>query len=166
MKINWENGFNAVSFLTSALDRGEWPASRFGQFIPCEPAPVTHWIGGRVGPRTDLGAVEKRRICCPYRESNIDHPARIATELCRLLPNATKSLNIFFCLIHSLSPFFFPSVSFVEWIYSGFIQITGTFNIICSSRIIQREFGKLPWHSVYMFCLRLKTTFVSYEKYA
>jgi hypothetical protein len=33
-------------FLTSALVRGEWSASRPGRFIPGEIAPDTHWIGG------------------------------------------------------------------------------------------------------------------------
>jgi len=32
------------SFLTSALDGGEWLASRFGYFTPTEKAHVTHWI--------------------------------------------------------------------------------------------------------------------------
>jgi hypothetical protein len=29
---------------------------------PGDRAPGTHWIGGWVGPRVDLGAVEKRKI--------------------------------------------------------------------------------------------------------
>jgi len=37
----------------------------------------THWIGGWVGPRTDLDGVAKRRgIPCPCRKSSPDHPAR------------------------------------------------------------------------------------------
>jgi hypothetical protein len=32
--------------------------------------PGTNWIGGWVGPRVGLGAVEKRKICCPYRKLN------------------------------------------------------------------------------------------------
>jgi hypothetical protein len=38
-------------FLTSALLGGEWSASRPCRFTPKERAPVTHWIGGWVGPR-------------------------------------------------------------------------------------------------------------------
>jgi hypothetical protein len=49
-------------FLTSALDGGEWSASRPGRFTPREGAPVTHWIGGWVGPRAVLDAVVKRKI--------------------------------------------------------------------------------------------------------
>jgi hypothetical protein len=41
-------------FLTSALVGGQWSASRPGRFTPC-----THWIGGSVGPRTNLDDVEK-----------------------------------------------------------------------------------------------------------
>jgi hypothetical protein len=32
--------------LTSALDGGEWSASRPGCFTPKEGSPPTHWIGG------------------------------------------------------------------------------------------------------------------------
>jgi len=34
------------AFLTSALDGGEWSASRPGHFTLREKAPGTHWIGG------------------------------------------------------------------------------------------------------------------------
>jgi hypothetical protein len=49
------------AFLTSALDGGQWSASRPGRFTPEEWAPGTHWIGGWVGPRTGLDAVAKRK---------------------------------------------------------------------------------------------------------
>jgi hypothetical protein len=42
-------------FLTSAL--GEWST-----LPPGERAPGAHWIGGWVGPRTGLDAVEKRKF--------------------------------------------------------------------------------------------------------
>jgi hypothetical protein len=42
--------------LTSALDRGEWSVSRPGRFTPKEGTPITHLIGGWVGPRTVLDA--------------------------------------------------------------------------------------------------------------
>jgi hypothetical protein len=56
--------------LTSALDGGEWSASRPGRFTPGERAPGTHWIGGWVGRRAVLDAVVKRKIPSPRRESN------------------------------------------------------------------------------------------------
>jgi hypothetical protein len=46
-------------FLTSALVRIEWSASRPGRFIPEETAPGTLWIGGWVDPRADLDDTEK-----------------------------------------------------------------------------------------------------------
>jgi hypothetical protein len=55
--------------LTSALDRGEWSASRPGHFTPRERGPGTQLIGGWVGPRAGLGVV-KRKIPNPRRESN------------------------------------------------------------------------------------------------
>jgi hypothetical protein len=58
----------------SALDRGEWSASRPCHFTPGERAPGTHWIGGWVGPRVGLDAVEKRKILHSW-ESN---PGRAA----------------------------------------------------------------------------------------
>jgi hypothetical protein len=58
--------------LTSALDEGEWSASSPGSFIPGERASGTYWIGGWVGHRVGLHAVEKRKISCPCRESNRD----------------------------------------------------------------------------------------------
>jgi hypothetical protein len=59
----------APPFLTSTLDGDEWSASLPGRFTLEERAPRTHCIGGWVGPRAGLGAVEKRSICCPFRES-------------------------------------------------------------------------------------------------
>jgi hypothetical protein len=42
--------------LTSALEGGEWSASRTGRSNPGESAPGIHWIGGWVGSRTVLEA--------------------------------------------------------------------------------------------------------------
>jgi hypothetical protein len=50
------------AFLTSALDGGEWLASRPGHFTPGEKAPDTHWRRGLVGPRADLEGMEKKEI--------------------------------------------------------------------------------------------------------
>jgi hypothetical protein len=46
-------------FLTSALDGGEWSATRLYRFTPGKRAPGTHWIGGWVGSRAGLDDVEK-----------------------------------------------------------------------------------------------------------
>jgi hypothetical protein len=75
----WENGGIAPPFLTSALGRGEWSASRPGRFTLGEIALGTHWIGGWVGPRAGLDAVEKRKILY-YRGSNPARPARRYTD--------------------------------------------------------------------------------------
>jgi hypothetical protein len=49
--------YSSTHSLTSALDGGEWSASRLGRFTPKERAPGTRWIGGWVGPRAILDAV-------------------------------------------------------------------------------------------------------------
>jgi hypothetical protein len=49
-------------FLTSVLVGGEWSALRPGRFTTGERTPVTHWIGGWVGPRACLDDVEKKKI--------------------------------------------------------------------------------------------------------
>jgi hypothetical protein len=59
------------SFLTLALDGGEWSASRPCRFTYGERAPA-----GWVGPRASLDAVAKRQIHHPWRESNPGHAAR------------------------------------------------------------------------------------------
>jgi hypothetical protein len=46
-------------FLTSAIVRGEWSASRPYRFTPGETAPGTHWIGNWVKPRAGLDDVKK-----------------------------------------------------------------------------------------------------------
>jgi hypothetical protein len=58
----WVSGGIAPTFLTLALDGGEWSASRPGHFTAGERAPDTHWIGGWVGPRAGLNAVKKRNF--------------------------------------------------------------------------------------------------------
>jgi hypothetical protein len=64
--------YSSTHSFTSALDGGEWSALRPGRFTPREWAPGTHWIGGWVGPRAGLDAVEKRKILRlpPPRELN------------------------------------------------------------------------------------------------
>jgi hypothetical protein len=67
--------YSSYSFLTSALDGGEWSASRPGRaFTPGERTPGTHCTGGWVGPRAGLDTEARGKILCPGRESNPDHP--------------------------------------------------------------------------------------------
>jgi hypothetical protein len=68
--------YSPTHSLTSALDGGEWSASRPGRFTPRKRAPVTRWIGGWVSPRANLDAVVKRKIPAPAGTRTPDHPAR------------------------------------------------------------------------------------------
>jgi hypothetical protein len=52
------SGGIALPFLTLALDGGEWSVSRPRRFTLEKNATGTHWIGGWVGPRAGLDAVE------------------------------------------------------------------------------------------------------------
>jgi hypothetical protein len=61
----------------SALDEGEWSASRPDRFIS-----GTYCICGWVGPRVNLNAVEYSKISYSCRESNPDLPVR-STSLYR-----------------------------------------------------------------------------------
>jgi hypothetical protein len=65
---------------TSALDGGEWSASRPGRFNPRKRAPGTHWKGGWMGPRAGLDAVSKRNTSSPRRDSNPSHSVEKTNE--------------------------------------------------------------------------------------
>jgi hypothetical protein len=65
----------APPFLTSALDGGEWSASRPRRFTPEETALGTHCLGDWVGPTADMDVMERRKISFPYQESNPDSSA-------------------------------------------------------------------------------------------
>jgi hypothetical protein len=93
------SGGIAPPFLSSALDGGEWSASRPGRFALGERALGTHWIGGWVGPRAGV-AVDKRKMSC--RGSNPGGPARIpllyrlrypGSEMILTLYNNASSVN-------------------------------------------------------------------------
>jgi hypothetical protein len=49
-------------FLDSALDGGDWSASRPGHFTPGDIVPGTYWIEGWVVPRDGLDDMEKRKL--------------------------------------------------------------------------------------------------------
>jgi hypothetical protein len=72
-KTYWEWRYSSTHPLTSALDGGEWLASRPGSFTPRERVPGTHWIGGWVGSRAGLDKVSKKNITRSRRDSNPDH---------------------------------------------------------------------------------------------
>jgi hypothetical protein len=55
-------GYLDPHFLTSALVRGEWSASRHFRFTSGERDPGNLWIGGRVDPNSGLNNVEKRKF--------------------------------------------------------------------------------------------------------
>jgi hypothetical protein len=70
-----ERRFSSYSFSTSALDGGEWPASRPGRaFTPGERTPVP--IGQEAGwdPEPVWTQRLQENILCPCRESTPDRP--------------------------------------------------------------------------------------------
>jgi hypothetical protein len=74
----WGTGGIAPPLLSSAVDEGEWSASRPCHLTPGKIAPVTHWIGIVVGTRADLDAAEKRKFLTLRRLElrPLGHPAR------------------------------------------------------------------------------------------
>jgi hypothetical protein len=56
------SGGIAPPCLTSALDGGEWSASRLSRFNPGERDRGTHWIVSWMVPRAGLDAVEKEEL--------------------------------------------------------------------------------------------------------
>jgi hypothetical protein len=65
-----ENRYSSYSFTTSALDGGEWSASRPGRAF----TPGTHCTGGWVDPRAGLNTEDRGKILCSCRGSNPDRP--------------------------------------------------------------------------------------------
>jgi hypothetical protein len=75
-----ERRCSSYSFSTSALDGGEWSASRPGRALPPgERTPGTHYTGGWVGPRAGLDAGARRKILCLCWGSNPSRPVRSQT---------------------------------------------------------------------------------------
>jgi hypothetical protein len=74
---------SSYSFMTSALDGGEWSASRPGRaFTPGERTPGTYCTEGWVGPRAGLDTEDRGKIVCACRGSNPGRPARSQTLYC------------------------------------------------------------------------------------
>jgi hypothetical protein len=67
--------------LCSAIDEGEWSASRPGRFNPGERAPGTHWIGGWVSPRAGLDAVQNKNFAPTGTRTPVVQPVAIVAEL-------------------------------------------------------------------------------------
>jgi hypothetical protein len=76
-----ERRYSSYSYLTSALDGGEWSASRPGRTLPPGKGPPgTHCTGGWVGPRAGLDAKTRRKILCFCRGSNPGCPVRSQSQ--------------------------------------------------------------------------------------
>jgi hypothetical protein len=97
-------------FWTSAIDGGDWSASRFGCFTSEKISRCIHWIGGRVSSRDSFDLVEKRKIlflpdhpaCSPllYRLINNDiayYSSHFKSEL-RIWTTCSRSYVIF-CIL-------------------------------------------------------------------
>jgi hypothetical protein len=69
-----ERRYSSYSFLTSALDGGEWSASRPGRALPRGKTPGTHCTGGWVGLGAGLDTEDRGKSLWPCRGSNPDRP--------------------------------------------------------------------------------------------
>jgi hypothetical protein len=59
------SGGIAPSFLTSALDGGQWSASHPGRFTPGEGAPAIHCVGDWMGPEPGWTLWTRERSLTP-----------------------------------------------------------------------------------------------------
>jgi hypothetical protein len=67
--------YSFYSFTTSALDGGEWSASRPSRALPSgERISRTHWTGSWVDPRAGLDTEVRGKISCFSQGSNLDFP--------------------------------------------------------------------------------------------
>jgi hypothetical protein len=89
MKAYWGSGGIALRILNLGTD--DWLASCIFSFTSSEKAPGTHWLGGWVGPRTDLDVVAKRKIPSPCRDSNPPIIQPIAQRYTTELYNGVES---------------------------------------------------------------------------
>jgi hypothetical protein len=89
MKAYWGWRYSSTHSLISAIDEGEWSASRPGHFTPRERAPGTPWIGDWVGRQSlsGRGGEEKNSQPLAVLEPPITHPVVqcYTIELSRLL---------------------------------------------------------------------------------
>jgi hypothetical protein len=81
-RLGGEEVYSSYSFTTSALDGGEWSASRPGRAF----TPGTHCTRGWVDPRAGLDTEDRGKILCPCRGSNPARPARSQTLYCLSYP--------------------------------------------------------------------------------
>jgi hypothetical protein len=74
------------STLTSALDAGEWSASRLDHFTPSKKVPCTHWTESWVCPRAGLDLWEKRKCLAPAAVRTPDRSVlvKISTTLSQI----------------------------------------------------------------------------------
>jgi hypothetical protein len=88
MEVYWGMEVLLHAFLTSALDGGEWSASRLGYLTPTERVPYNQELGGPHS-RSGKGGEKKNSQPLPGLEPPIIQPiAQLFTpEICRLLMN-------------------------------------------------------------------------------
>jgi hypothetical protein len=87
------------AFITSALDGGQWPASRHRRFNPRCKKPKYPWPAGWVGSRGSLGAVVNKKII------SLPLPGRI------LVTVLTELLRYWFTHVYFFKNFSTPSFS-------------------------------------------------------
>jgi hypothetical protein len=87
----WGSGGIVPQFLTSALDGGEWSASRPNCFTPEKRAPGNHWTGNWASLRAGLNAVEKKNSLTPAgNRAQAVQAVAIPTELTQLLLRSVR----------------------------------------------------------------------------
>jgi hypothetical protein len=86
----WERRYSPYSFLTSALDGGEWSASRPSRALPLGKDPGNHCTGVWVGPRASLDTEARGIIISPLPGIEPQSPG----------PSTMKLVSIFIFFLH------------------------------------------------------------------
>jgi hypothetical protein len=110
------------AFLTSALDGGEWSASRPGRFIPSERAPwyqLDRRLGGPQSP-SGRGGGEKNAQPLPELKPPIIQPVaqHYTTELSRRYSSTRSTRKQTWSKLTALCHF--PKISLIFWSYRLF----------------------------------------------
>jgi hypothetical protein len=119
-----------------------WSASRPSHFTPGERTPVTHWIGGWVGPRTNLDDMEKRKFLTllGLELRPLGHPVAIPTVLSHPSPFRGANGNMWPSSVQFTADIFHYTLETpTSWAVSYAIQLVFFFKFLYFTWIVSEN---------------------------